>query len=105
MEHRGSIAISRQVRRRANSLPDYSQTASPAPRILIHRGAKFGGGLPQPFFTLRAGHRLCGAGSGNASAIIASTVAIALVLPIRRDECVIALPLCPTLARQLIPLP
>jgi hypothetical protein len=40
----------------------------------------------------RAGHRLCGAGSGNASAIIASTVAIALVLPIRRDEWVIALP-------------
>jgi hypothetical protein len=39
----------------------------------------------------RAGHRLCGAGSGNASAIIASTVAIALVLPIRRDERVIAL--------------
>jgi hypothetical protein len=40
----------------------------------------------------RAGHRLCGAGSGNASAIIASTVAIALVLPIRCDEWVIALP-------------
>jgi hypothetical protein len=38
----------------------------------------------------RAGHRLCGASSGKASAIIASTVAIALVLPIRRDERVIA---------------
>jgi hypothetical protein len=49
----------------------------------------------------RAGHRRCGVDSGKASAIIASTVAIALVLPIRRDEWAIALPLCPTLARQL----
>jgi hypothetical protein len=50
----------------------------------------------------RAGLRRCGAGSGKASAIIASTVAIALVLPIRRDERVIALPLCPTLSHQLL---
>jgi hypothetical protein len=40
----------------------------------------------------RAGHRRCGTDSGNASAIIASTVAIALVLPIQRDEWVIAFP-------------
>jgi hypothetical protein len=62
MEHRGSIAsassdfgksaISRQIRLAANSLPDYSQTASRAPRISIHRGAKFGGALPQPFVCL-----------------------------------------------------
>jgi hypothetical protein len=43
-----------------------------------------------------------GAVSGKASAILASTVAIALVLPIGRDEWVIALPLCATLARQLL---
>lgn len=50
----------------------------------------------------RAGRWRCGTGSGKASAIIASAVAIALVLPTRRDERVIALPLCPTLARQLL---
>jgi hypothetical protein len=50
----------------------------------------------------RAGHRRCGTDSGNASAIIANTVAIALVLPIRRDERVIALPFCATLAREVL---
>src|SRR5205807_7998999 len=47
-----SLPFPDKSRRAANSLPDYSQTASPAPRILIHRGAKFGGGLPQPFVAL-----------------------------------------------------
>jgi hypothetical protein len=40
--------------------------------------------------------------SGTASAIIASTVAITLVRSIRRDERVIALPLCPTFNRYLL---
>jgi hypothetical protein len=40
--------------------------------------------------------------SGEAPTIIASTVAIALVLSIRCDERVIAVPVCPTLNRQLL---
>jgi hypothetical protein len=50
----------------------------------------------------RAGHRLCGAGSGKASANIASVAAIALVLRSRCEVGIIALPLCPIHGRQLL---
>jgi hypothetical protein len=80
----------------AVSLPDYSQSASRAPLRTIHRGTKLNGSIPYSSLSRP------GTVSGKASAINASAVAIALVLPIRRDEWVIALPLCPTLARQLL---